>query len=142
MPIDAIAASMAASAVLTMSREWIGTVVSNLPDTKVQACDDINPANVMQSCEPRSVGFFGRPRLTKYAGLCTCDDANVPQARSDEAAVRQLANPQSQIDIFLHKIDHSIGQRQPDVDLRLGSEELQNHRQDVKATKYDRGGHR
>src|SRR6476620_3845755 len=69
MPIDAIAASMAASAVLTISRECTGTEISDFADAKIQASDDVNPANVMQSCELSSLGFFGRPRSAKYAGL-------------------------------------------------------------------------
>jgi hypothetical protein len=49
IPTPAIAASMAASAVLTMSREWTGTDTSDLLTVKVQASGDISPSKVTQS---------------------------------------------------------------------------------------------
>ena len=59
IPSPAIGASMAASAVLTTSREWIATDEGDLPVVKIQALGDINPSKVTQLCVPSSPGLFG-----------------------------------------------------------------------------------
>jgi hypothetical protein len=64
-----MAASIAASAVLTISREWIATDTVDLPTANFQASGDISPSKVMQSWVLRSPGRFGASRSAKYAGL-------------------------------------------------------------------------
>jgi hypothetical protein len=44
IPTPAMAASMAASAVFTMSREWIATDTVDLPTANFQASGDISPS--------------------------------------------------------------------------------------------------
>ena len=56
---------MAASAVLTISREWIATDIVDLPAANCQLSGEVSPWNVMQSWVLRSPGLFGVPRAAK-----------------------------------------------------------------------------
>ena len=60
-----MAASIAASAVLTTSRERIATDLVDLPTANFQPSGDTKPSNVMQSWAPSSSGFLGVPRPAK-----------------------------------------------------------------------------
>ena len=90
----------------------------------VQAVGDASPSNVMQSCMLSSPdGAACLARRNRPGSRRPRGESN-PTRRRDEAAVRQLADPDREIDMLLHEVDHAVGQHDPDVDLRIGLEEL------------------
>src|SRR5262249_12583856 len=70
-PIPATAASIAASAVLTESRECIDTTrsVREPEATKLHVAEDVKLSKVMQANFDRSAGTFGVPAFARKAGL-------------------------------------------------------------------------
>src|SRR5262249_24236181 len=60
----------------------------------------------------------------------------------DQAAVRQRANTQSDIDLLLKQAQYAIGEDQIGLDVRIGLQEIRQDRNEVSAPKADRGRHR
>ncbi len=66
------------------------------------------------------------------------DMVDRPDAGRNEAAVGQVTDTDGEINIVFVQVDHAIGQRDPDVDIRVGFEKFDRDRQDVYAAEHDR----
>jgi len=85
--------------------------------------------------------FLGRPRravLPHVPGARAHDAANLADTNRDEAAVRQRADTDRQVQVIVDQIERSVGQHQAHIDLRKGLQEIGRHRQDMQAAEDHR----
>src|SRR5262245_45778364 len=62
---------------------------------------------------------FRHPSLREICGTAANHAANHADATGDEAAVGEIADPHRQIDAVLQEIDYVVGEKEPDIDLRV-----------------------
>jgi hypothetical protein len=137
-PPPAMAASMAASALVTESQECNRIDRSRLPILKVQADGDAMFSNVMQSYRLRSLGFFGIPLAEKIGWAAADDPARNADARGDQAAVRQMSDPNGNIDVVVQVIEDTVRKDQANIDFRESLAELDDDRDDVESPERNR----
>jgi hypothetical protein len=94
----------------------------------------------MQSWVLSWPGLFGVPRWAKYAGLPQTTWRIEPtrvatRLLSGKSPIRMARS----ISFFL-QVDHAVGERDPNVDVRVGFEELDRDGQDMQAAEHDRRG--
>ena len=87
------------------------------------------------------LGRMLRPAARREIGRAGADDpADRPDAHRDQAAVRQLADPHGEVDMVFGETDDAVVEHQPDVDLGIGLEELDDDRQHMQPAEHQRRG--
>ena len=89
----------------------------------------------------RNIG--GRPQCAapgKVVGAGADDPADIAQLARDQIAIRQLADPDRDIDMRLDDVDRGIGQHQSHGDIGVGREERMHHRCDMELAEHDGRG--
>ena len=140
IPTPAMAASMAASAVLTISRERIATDSIDLPTANFQAVGRRHPLEGDAVMGNELVGALRHAALGKICRACADHTADGADAGRNQAAVRQLADPERHINTVFLQVDQAVGQDEADVDVRVGFEERNRDGQDMQAAENDRRG--
>ena len=138
--MPATAASIAASAVLTDSRD-----VDRRRDLGFALREDpalgrhqIVEGHAIMAGE---IGRMLRPAARREIGRARADDpADRPDAQRDQAAVRHLADPHRQVDMIFGEADVAVVEHQPDVDLGIGLDEFDDHRQHMQPAEHQRRG--
>ena len=140
-PRPAIAASMAASAVLTIRRELDGDRRVDLAERETSSSrGDIRPSNVTQSCLVRYAGSSVRRVKARYLEPPQTTrriDSNLARHRllSGSSPIRSATSTCSS-----SQVDHAIGEQHASVDVRIDLKEVRNNRQNVQSAEHDRCG--
>jgi hypothetical protein len=85
-------------------------------------------------------GTFRHPSLGKIMRAPADNTADRAGPGRDQTAVSQLADPDRNIEMLFHKIDHAVGPHEPNVDVGIGFEELDCDGKNVQTAKDDWGG--
>ena len=86
------------------------------------------------------VGTLRRTSLGKIGRASANDFSNRTNTGCNKVAVRQLADPNSKIDMLFEKIDHAVGEDDLDVNFGIGLKEFRCYRENMQAAKDDRRG--
>ena len=131
---------MAASAVLTIKPRMDGDRLCGFARGERPGVGEMQALKGDAIMHAEFARTLRRTARSKIGRAAADNAANCADPACDQAAVGQGADPHREIDMLLQQVDHAVGQNHPDVDVRVGLEELHHDRKDVQTAEDDGRG--